>query len=47
MALFSNGQGKKIVGRSLVAYRLQNQKSIDAKTAADVSFKSKPQILTT
>lgn len=37
MALFSNGKGKKIVGQSLVAYRLQNQKAIDPKTTSDVS----------
>lgn len=43
MALFSNGKGKKIIGRSLVAYRLQNSKAIDSKTAAEVIANYSPE----
>lgn len=36
MALFSNGQGKKIIGASLVGYRLQNVKAIESENVAEV-----------
>lgn len=35
-ALFSNGKGKKIIGKCAVAYRLQNSSSADAKSVAEV-----------
>lgn len=38
MALFSGGQGKKIIGKSVLAYRLNNTKDIDPKDVHEVGF---------
>lgn len=38
MALFSAGQGKKIIGKSVLAYRLGNTKAIDSKDVHEVRF---------
>lgn len=38
MALFSAGRGKKVIGKCIIAYRLNNTKAIDPKDAHEVGF---------
>lgn len=36
MAIFSDGTGKKIEGKSIVTYRLKNTKNVDPKNLSEV-----------
>ena len=38
MALYSDGTGKKIEGRSIITYRLKNTKNVDPKNLSEVEI---------